>query len=90
MKPSFVLGVLVGYVLGARAGRERYEDIVAVARRVAGSQTVQATAGVLQAQATEIAGRARGKLAAKIPLIGSPSSRPAGAAAGANGHRESR
>jgi hypothetical protein len=90
MKPSFVLGALVGYVLGARAGRERYEDIVAIARRVAGSQTVQATAGVLQAQATEIAGRARGKLAAKIPLIGSQSSRSTSAAAGANGHRQNR
>ena len=54
---KFLFGIAVGYVLGSRAGRERYEDIVAMARRVAGSQTVQATAGVLQAQA---AGRPSG------------------------------
>jgi len=59
MKPSFLLGAAVGYVLGARAGRERYEDIVAVARRVAGSQTVQATAGVVQAQIHELTAQAR-------------------------------
>jgi hypothetical protein len=69
MKPSFILGLITGYVLGTRAGRERYEDIVALARRVAGSQTVQATAGVLQAQVNEIAGRAKDRVAAKIPLV---------------------
>ncbi|WP_375484813.1 hypothetical protein [uncultured Jatrophihabitans sp.] len=40
----------IGYMLGARAGRERYDDIVRIARRVAGSQTVQATAGVVEGQ----------------------------------------
>jgi uncharacterized protein YunC (DUF1805 family) len=62
MKPPFLLGLLVGYVLGTRAGRERYEDLVAIARRVAGSQTVQATAGVLQAQVHELTGQARARL----------------------------
>jgi len=50
MKLSFVVGAAVGYVLGARAGRERYETIVAMGRKIAGSQTVQSTAGVLRAQ----------------------------------------
>jgi hypothetical protein len=59
---KFLLGIAVGYVLGSRAGRERYEDIVAMARRVAGSQTVQATAGVLQAQAAGVAERAKHRL----------------------------
>jgi hypothetical protein len=74
MKPSFIFGALVGYVLGARAGRERYEDIVAVARRVAGSQTIQATAGVLQAQAAEAAGRAKDRVIDKIGLRSHPHS----------------
>lgn len=73
MKPSFILGALTGYVLGARAGRERYENIVAIARRVAGSQTIQATAGVLEAQLSELAGRTKGKVAARIPLLKSVS-----------------
>jgi len=59
---KFLLGIAVGYVLGSRAGRERYEDIVAMARRVAGSQTVQATAGVLQAQAAGVAERAKSRV----------------------------
>ena len=59
MRLSFLLGAAIGYVLGARAGRQRYEDIVAVARRVAGSQTVQSTAGVLQAQVDDLRHRAK-------------------------------
>jgi hypothetical protein len=62
MKPSFILGLLVGYVLGSRAGRERYEQIVALGRRVAGSQTVQATAGVLHVQAHDAVSRAKNRL----------------------------
>jgi hypothetical protein len=34
----------VGYVLGARAGRERYEQIVTAAQKVKGNPKVQATA----------------------------------------------
>ena len=59
MKFSFVLGAAAGYLLGSRAGRERYEDLVAIGRRVVGSQTVQATAGVVQAQLHELTGRVR-------------------------------
>jgi tryptophan synthase beta subunit len=66
MKLAFLLGGAVGYVLGAKAGRERYEAIVRVARRFQGSQTVQATAGVLQAQIDTVANRARELIAAKV------------------------
>jgi hypothetical protein len=66
MKLSFLAGGAVGYVLGSRAGRERYETIVAIARRVAGSQTVQTTAGVLQAQVDTVAQRARTSLASRL------------------------
>jgi hypothetical protein len=68
MKPSFILGLLVGYVLGSRAGRERYEQIVALGRRVAGSQTVQATAGVLHVQAHDAVSRAKNRLTGKASL----------------------
>ena len=66
MKLSFLLGGAVGYVLGARAGRERYESIVRVGRRVAGSQTVQSAAGVLQAQVDELTHKARSLVSAKM------------------------
>lgn len=66
MKLSFLVGAAAGYVLGARAGRERYETIVRMARRFAGSQTVQSAAGVLQAQVDEITHRVREVVAAKV------------------------
>lgn len=66
MKLSFLAGAAVGYVLGARAGRERYEQIVRVARRVAGSQTVQSTAGVVQAQVDTVTHRARDLVANRL------------------------
>lgn len=69
MKPSFVMGAVLGYVLGARAGRERYEDIVAIARRVVGSQTIQSTAGVVQAQAAGFATRAKDRVTAHLPVL---------------------
>lgn len=61
-----LFAVAVGYVLGARAGRERYESIVRVARRVAGSQTVQSTAGVLQSQVGSATQKARRQLTSKL------------------------
>lgn len=88
MKPSLLLGMTIGYVLGARAGRERYETIVAVARRVAGSQTIQATAGVLQAQAFEVAERAKRQLTGEVRAAGGYSTSSATTdAAASNGHR---
>ena len=50
VKLSFLAGAAAGYVLGTRAGRERYETIVRLARRLRGSQTFQSTAGVLRGQ----------------------------------------
>ncbi|MCY1143769.1 hypothetical protein OWR29_37705 [Actinoplanes sp. Pm04-4] len=37
---KFAAGLAVGYVLGSRAGREKYEQIVAAARKVQGHPTV--------------------------------------------------
>lgn len=47
MKASFLLGTAFGYVLGTRAGRERYEQLASGARRVASSPAVQSAAGRL-------------------------------------------
>lgn len=66
MKLSFLLGAGVGYVLGARAGRARYEQIMRMTHKVTGSQTVQSTAGVLQAQATDLVGKAKELVGAKV------------------------
>ncbi len=83
MKLSFLVGGAVGYVLGAKAGQERYEQIVALARRVAGSQTVQATAGVVQGQLDTLRAQARDAVQAKI---NGPQQLPS--FGGANGHHQ--
>lgn len=81
MKLSNLVYAAAGYVLGARAGRERYDQIVSVARRVAGSQTVQATAGVVQGQLDQFAAHARQVFASKL------SGQPQRADAGVNGYK---
>ncbi len=63
----FLTGAAVGYVLGAHAGRERFEQIKRLSRRVAENPTVQETAGVLRAQAGEMAGTAKQKVSDKVP-----------------------
>jgi hypothetical protein len=81
LKLSNLVYATAGYVLGARAGRERYDQIVRIARRFAGSQTVQSTAGLAQARLDQFAAHARHVVAAK--LSGTHEQQPAGA----NGHR---
>ena len=49
---AFVLGAATGYVLGARAGRERYEQIVRTYRRIAEHPAVQSAAGVARQKVT--------------------------------------
>jgi hypothetical protein len=81
VKLSNLVYATAGYVLGARAGRERYDQIVRIARRFAGSQTVQSTAGLMQAQLDQLAAHARQVVAAK--LTGATQQQPAVV----NGHR---
>jgi hypothetical protein len=50
-KATFFVGFAAGYVLGAKAGRDRYEAIARGTRRLMENPAVQETAGVLQAQA---------------------------------------
>jgi hypothetical protein len=81
VKLSNLIYAGAGYVVGARAGRARYDQIVRVARRVAGSQTVQSTAGLVQAQLDQFATHARHLIAAR--LTGTDDRR----LAGVNGYR---
>lgn len=65
-KLVFLAGMGVGYVLGSRAGRERYEQLMVVARRVKDSPTVQETAGLVQARAGKLAHTGREAITGKI------------------------
>ena len=58
----FLGGLAAGFVLGARAGREKYEEIVATARKVREHPTVQEARGVVQEQASKLATTGKEKL----------------------------
>ncbi len=66
-KATFLTGFGAGYVLGAKAGRQRYESITRVARDFMEKPAVQETAGVLQAQAADLAGTAKRVVSDKVP-----------------------
>jgi hypothetical protein len=65
-RAAFVAGASVGYLLGTRAGRERYEQIKRTYRRIAENPTVQETAGLLRAQVGALACTAKVKVSAKL------------------------
>jgi hypothetical protein len=50
-KLIFGAGVGIGYVLGTRAGREKFDQITGQAKRFWENNTVQEAAGVVQTQA---------------------------------------
>ena len=86
-KMTFVIGFAAGYTLGAKAGRERYEQIRRTARGLSENPAVQSAAGVLQAQASSLVETARDKVVEKLPLVGhsdpyGPGPVPAGQANG--------
>ncbi|MDP9406396.1 MAG: YtxH domain-containing protein [Actinomycetota bacterium] len=59
-KLTFLAGAGVGYVLGARAGRERYEQIMQQVRGVKERPEVQDALTTVKQQATEVASTATG------------------------------
>ncbi|GGT07456.1 YtxH domain-containing protein [Streptomyces chromofuscus] len=63
---TFVVGLAVGYVLGTRAGRERYEQLKKTARQVAQNPTVRNTAETAALQGRQFAGKAYHTVSAKV------------------------
>jgi hypothetical protein len=68
-KLLFVVGLGAGYVLGSRAGRQRYEQIKAGADKVWSSQPVQAGVGQVQGFANQQVDKLSGKLADQIRKV---------------------
>jgi hypothetical protein len=58
----FLGGLAAGFVLGARAGREKYEELVETARKVKEHPTVQEATGVVQEQANRLVTQGKDKL----------------------------
>ena len=65
-KLSLLAAAGAGYVLGARAGRQRYDQIAATARKVAGNPQVQRVAHRAQDAAAQQAAAAAGAAKDKV------------------------
>jgi|CZKT01.1.fsa_nt_gi hypothetical protein len=63
---AFFGGLAAGFVVGARAGRERYEQIKKLARTAADNPAVQQAAGALQAQTAQVAKAAGHKVTDQV------------------------
>jgi hypothetical protein len=61
-KLMFISGLAAGFVLGSRAGREKYEEIRANAKKVWEHPTVQEAAGVAKAQTNKLYTEGKDKL----------------------------
>jgi len=66
-RATFIAGLAVGFIAGARAGRERYEQIVKASRKVAESPAVQKATRAAGAKATELSKVARDKATERMP-----------------------
>jgi hypothetical protein len=65
-KLLFLGGLAAGFVLGARAGREKYEELKQTAQKIKESPSVQEAAGVVQEQATRLYSEGKDKVTTKL------------------------
>jgi hypothetical protein len=63
-KLSFLAGLGAGYVLGAKAGRERYEQIVRGWEHAKDDPRLQSVAGMAQARADAVVASVRARMGA--------------------------
>ena len=61
-KLSFLLGFGAGYVLGAKAGRERYEQIRGLWSDAKDNPQLQGLAGIAQARADDVVSSVKSKM----------------------------
>jgi hypothetical protein len=69
-KLTLAAGFAAGYVLGARAGRQRYDQIVAKAREFAGMPAVQDMTSNLQQTASHLGDRAKATVNETVAAVG--------------------
>lgn len=66
---TLATGLAVGYVLGARAGRDKYEQIVATARKVSNQPSVVQAQDKAKAKAKELVGTGTDAVNAKLASV---------------------
>jgi hypothetical protein len=80
-RPSVILGFGIGYLVGARAGRERYDLIMRQVRELRERPEVQGAAGVVSAQAGNLVEKVRaavGRSGSSVPFPASTGTHPNG------------
>ncbi|MCX4551277.1 YtxH domain-containing protein [Streptomyces sp. NBC_01387] len=65
-KLTFVVGLALGYVIGTRAGRERYEQLKKSARQVAENPAVRNAAEAAAQNGRDVAGKALHTVSEKV------------------------
>jgi hypothetical protein len=73
-KILFLAGLGVGYLIGTRAGREKYDQMVTQARKIWDSPSVQEAAGMVQSQAARLYDQGKQVVSDKIHKYGTKSS----------------
>ena len=66
-KLSFLAGFGAGYVLGSRAGRERYEQIRRAYEHAKDDPRLQSIAGMVQARADDALSTVRTRMGSDVP-----------------------
>jgi hypothetical protein len=66
---TFLAGFAVGFVAGARAGRERYEQMVKLGRKAVENPAVQQATHAATAKAAEFSKAAGQKAAQRMPKV---------------------
>ncbi len=66
---SFLAGLAVGYVAGARAGRERYDQLKSFAQKVADNPAVRKTTKAVGQKAGELTKAAGQQAAEQLPKL---------------------
>lgn len=67
-KLPFLIGFGAGYVLGARAGRERYEQIRRAWSQAKDDPRLQSVAGMAQARADDVLASVKTKMGGDTPV----------------------
>ena len=68
-RATFIVGFAIGYVVGARAGRERYEQIKQASQKVAENPAVRKATQVAGEKATELTKVAKDQAATRVPKL---------------------
>lgn len=69
-KATFAIGFATGYVLGARAGRQRYEQLRRITRSILENPQVKHTTEAMQSQATQLRAQATRKMQERAGAMG--------------------